>query len=126
MRRLGVRVPSPAPVLIKSGAGGVPEWTKGADCKSAGLAFEGSNPSPSTPREFRAGIAQWLERQPSKLRVAGSNPVSRSSFSSSQQLSTELKLLQGRNLGVFPQGPWMIVSASSGFFRPGKVPQISY
>ena len=28
-----------------------------------------------------AGIAQWLERQPSKLRVAGSNPVSRSSVS---------------------------------------------
>ena len=25
-----------------------------------------------------AGIAQWLERQPSKLRVAGSSPVSRS------------------------------------------------
>ena len=30
--------------------------------------------------ESRAGIAQWLERQPSKLRVAGSNPVSRSIF----------------------------------------------
>ncbi len=28
--------------------GGVPERPKGADCKSAGSAFEGSNPSPST------------------------------------------------------------------------------
>lgn len=28
--------------------GGVPERSKGADCKSAGSAFEGSNPSPST------------------------------------------------------------------------------
>ena len=27
--------------------GGIPEWPKGADCKSAGDAFEGSNPSPS-------------------------------------------------------------------------------
>ena len=27
---------------------------------------------------YEAGVAQWLERQPSKLRVAGSNPVSRS------------------------------------------------
>ena len=27
-----------------------------------------------------AGVAQGLERQPSKLRVAGSNPVSRSNF----------------------------------------------
>lgn len=30
------------------GSGGVPEWLKGADCKSAGLAYVGSNPTPST------------------------------------------------------------------------------
>src|SRR5262245_24929615 len=44
-------------------------------------AFEGSNPSPSTKRShagLRAGIAQRLEHRPSKPRVAGSNPVSRS------------------------------------------------
>ncbi len=28
--------------------GGVPERSKGTDCKSVGYAFEGSNPSPST------------------------------------------------------------------------------
>ena len=28
--------------------GGVPEWSKGADCKSAGSTFGGSNPPPST------------------------------------------------------------------------------
>ena len=28
--------------------GGVPEWSKGTDCKSVGDAFEGSNPSPTT------------------------------------------------------------------------------
>jgi hypothetical protein len=55
--------------------GEVPEWPKGADCKSAGDAFEGSNPSLST--NF-AGIAQLVERKPSKLGVAGSSPVSRS------------------------------------------------
>ena len=27
--------------------GWIPEWPKGTDCKSAGDAFEGSNPSPS-------------------------------------------------------------------------------
>ncbi len=27
--------------------GGVPEWSKGTDCKSVGDAFEGSNPSPT-------------------------------------------------------------------------------
>ncbi len=26
--------------------GRIPEWPKGADCKSVGTAFEGSNPSP--------------------------------------------------------------------------------
>ena len=36
--------------------GEVPEWPKGADCKSAGDAFEGSNPSLSTIfREFVRG-----------------------------------------------------------------------
>ena len=55
--------------------GEVPEWPKGADCKSAGDAFEGSNPSLST---IFAGIAQLVEREPSKLGVAGSSPVSRS------------------------------------------------
>jgi hypothetical protein len=58
--------------------GEVPEWPKGADCKSAGDAFEGSNPSLSTI--FLAGIAQLVEREPSKLGVAGSSPVSRSNF----------------------------------------------
>ena len=57
--------------------GEVPEWPKGADCKSAGDAFEGSNPSLSTIFCF-AGIAQLVEREPSKLGVAGSSPVSRS------------------------------------------------
>src|SRR3954453_19586284 len=30
--------------------GGLPEWPKGADCKSVGSAYEGSNPSPAPPR----------------------------------------------------------------------------
>src|ERR1700674_3157748 len=66
-------------------AGEVPEWTKGADCKSAGLClrrFE-SFPLHQYNDGFgmgRAGIAQLVEREPSKLGVAGSSPVSRSSF----------------------------------------------
>src|SRR3989475_11169225 len=43
-------------------------------------AYEGSNPSPTTRR---AGVAQLVERQPSKLRVAGSSPVARSRSRSS-------------------------------------------
>jgi hypothetical protein len=52
-------------------------------------AFEGSNPSPTTTTEGgggsgegttagSAGVAQLVERKPSKLDVAGSSPVSRS------------------------------------------------
>ena len=34
--------------ISSSDCGGVPEWSKGADCKSAGVAFGGSNPPPTT------------------------------------------------------------------------------
>jgi hypothetical protein len=34
--------------MIAFFVGGVPEWPKGADCKSAGSAYGGSNPPPST------------------------------------------------------------------------------
>ena len=72
--------------------GGVPKRSTGADCKSAGSAFEGSNPSPSTntmpeaavacaPEGLRkiAGVAQLVEHLPSKQDVASSNLVARSS-----------------------------------------------
>ena len=49
--------------------GWIPEWPKGTDCKSAGDAFEGSNPSPSTttPEHIRSGVF-------SVIRQSGSNP----------------------------------------------------
>ena len=85
--------------------GGVTEWLMVADCKSAGLTpYVGSNPTPTiggtagrryggrkiraVPGSYRrsavhrtarehAGVAQLVEHQPSKLRVAGSSPVAR-------------------------------------------------
>ena len=33
--------------------GGIPEWPKGADCKSVSNAFGGSNPPPSTLPQWR-------------------------------------------------------------------------
>ena len=33
--------------------GGVPEWPKGADCKSVVDDFDGSNPSPSTKEHYK-------------------------------------------------------------------------
>ena len=39
--------------------GWIPEWPKGADCKSVGTAFEGSNPSPSTEEQKREPKYLW-------------------------------------------------------------------
>ncbi len=43
MRMSSVRIGVSAPFF-----GGVPEWSKGTDCKSVGNAFGGSNPPPTT------------------------------------------------------------------------------
>ncbi len=43
---------------------------------AGGRRFESARPDSHSPR--RAGVAQLVEHQPSKLRVAGSKPVSRS------------------------------------------------
>jgi hypothetical protein len=44
--------------------GGVPERSKGSDCKSDGTAFEGSNPSPSTRQFESSSERDLLESQP--------------------------------------------------------------
>ena len=58
-----------------------------ADCKSAPSGFGGSSPPPPTKKSassfasrffFQAEVAQLVEQQPSKLRVASSNLVFRS------------------------------------------------
>jgi hypothetical protein len=56
--------------------GGVPEWLKGTGCKPVGIAYVGSNPTPSTTvRRFarpggqyrECGCSSMVELQPSKL-----------------------------------------------------------
>jgi hypothetical protein len=37
--------------------GSVPEWLMGADCKSVGYAYAGSNPA--RPTTINARVAQW-------------------------------------------------------------------
>ena len=67
--------------------GEIPKRSNGADCKSVGYAYVGSNPALPTmflgvrmalSHASQAGVAQLVEHQPSELRVAGSNLVSRS------------------------------------------------
>ena len=56
------------------------EWSKAADCKSAGAAYEGSNPSPSTILTIYADLAQQVEHIHGKDGVSGSSPEVGSSF----------------------------------------------
>ena len=66
---------------------GYPSGQRDQTVNLTAQAFEGSNPSPTMRRGQRArssgaviaGVAQLVERKPSKLDVAGSSPVSRSS-----------------------------------------------
>jgi hypothetical protein len=55
-------------------AGGVPERPKGADCKSAGFAYGGSNPPAPTHTEY-APVAQSVEHFHGKEGVSGSSPL---------------------------------------------------
>ena len=54
-------------------SGGVPEWLKGTDCKSVGLAYVGSNPTPSTrPAGYvtnRASQATTIHDAPASMSV---------------------------------------------------------
>jgi hypothetical protein len=48
---MAVMVARRVPILYHVWApGGVPEWLKGADCKSVGAAYLGSNPSSPTSK----------------------------------------------------------------------------
>ena len=53
--------------------GWVPEWPKGADCKSVSIAFGGSNPPPS--KVIYGVLAQLGEHLPYKQGVIGSSPI---------------------------------------------------
>ncbi len=46
--------------VTRSNFGGIPEWPKGADCKSASTSFDGSNPSPTTILNFRRPLDGFL------------------------------------------------------------------
>src|SRR5262245_59030169 len=60
----------------------VVEWLMAPGCKPGRREpYVGSNPTPCTILIFWAGVAQLVERQPSKLNVASSSLVSRSKVS---------------------------------------------
>ena len=58
--------------------GGYQSGQLGQTVNLLAYAFVGSNPAPPTVIQAQAGVTQLVECQPSKLNVAGSNPVARS------------------------------------------------
>jgi hypothetical protein len=64
----------------------MPEWLKGADCKSVSLAFGGSNPPSST--NLICGSGSVVEHRLAKARVASSNLVFRSILSPEVYIAT--------------------------------------
>ena len=59
---------------IGSILGWIPEWPKGADCKSVANCFGGSNPPPSISRKALADVAQLAEQLICNQQVIGSSP----------------------------------------------------
>lgn len=62
---------TPVSCSLRRAPGGVPEWLKGADCKSVGAAYPGSNPGSPTSI---ARLAQSAEHLHGKEGVRGSSP----------------------------------------------------
>ena len=109
------------------GFGEVPKWPKGADCKSAGVRLRGFKSSPphhcsgchepgsgrgwaekgAATRGTRgskvekgsalSGNSSAVERQPSKLGVAGSNPVSRSKSRACAHVAQSVERVLGKD-----------------------------
>ena len=77
----GVRHLSVSPgTTVKPKGAGVAERSMAADCKSAGQCPTVVQIHPPAPLFVTRGSNSGVESQPSKLLVAGSNPVSRSSL----------------------------------------------
>ena len=67
-----------------------------ADCKSAPSGFGGSSPPPPT-NTTNAEVAQLVEHQPSKLRVASSNLVFRSEDILKSRCSSGVERILGKD-----------------------------
>ena len=66
------------------------------DCNSVDYVFAGSNPALPTNLQI-AKVAQLVERQPSKLNVAGSNPVFRSRLPTKAGVAQLVERILGRD-----------------------------
>ena len=71
----------------------MPEWLKGADCKSVADGYTGSNPVPPTIRPRGAGVAHLFGKE----EVTGPNPVVGSTFVPTSEFVSGLDLIHSRH-----------------------------
>ena len=86
--------------------GSVPEWLMGADCKSAGYAYVGSNPT--RPIFSTSPCSSAVEHSLGKGEVSGSSPdegmtLNRSQGKQSKALKIAKKLLKSKNINQLEQ-----------------------
>jgi hypothetical protein len=87
-----VRAEKPRTALAEARkCGEVPEWPKGADCKSAGEAFGGSNPPLSTTRLFRVGDGGIKPKRSLSLGLQAGHAEGYESKNSQEQLLFNLQ-----------------------------------
>ena len=71
-----VRLPAPIPAAQRTEYGGIPEWPKGADCKSVVSDFGGSNPpSPTKNSEHPSGWSEFFDFRRRWIRKAALSNV---------------------------------------------------
>ena len=73
--------------------GGLPERPKGAGCKPAGIAYVGSNPTPSTGSSFVKVLGGWGPTRPSQ--AAAVNEVRGGRLRASRALNTSSAIARG-------------------------------
>ena len=109
---------------MPAGSGRYPSGQRGQTVNLLAYAFGGSNPP--LPTMMLRGNSSAVERQPSKLGVAGSNPVSRSIVAAGDYADRNLGGLF--EMGVAPTSPVdprIVVATSTRFSDSAHVAQLA-
>ena len=101
--------------------GSVPEWLMGADCKSAGYAYVGSNPT--RPIFSTSPCSSAVEHSLGKGEVSGSSPdegmtLNRSQGKQSKALKIAKKFIKSQNINQLEQK----LEPNGSFLLYGHIP----
>ena len=118
-QQVGGSSPSTGSTQKQSEYGGIPEWPKGTDCKSAAYSFGGSNPpSPTNEKDIAFGGVFFVaeSRIRTDLNPTGRRPVGKTSSQTGfllialpRKASNRIHLPppNTRNPNLFPVGRWV-------------------